>query len=133
MRMAGLLARAAAALGGGVLAMAAIQPAQAQEASCDKAAWARDSTGAHLWIEICDPYKVRAGGGNLSPGDTITLHEAHWGQIIGEATVAPGEDSATTEYWSGRVAYGERPFSHVAVADIGGAHPLRVSETDRSR
>ncbi|WP_017558994.1 hypothetical protein [Nocardiopsis baichengensis] len=128
-----MLIRAGTVLGAAAVALAPLQGAQAQEADCETVASARDSTGARLWIEVCDPYKVRAGGEDLSPGDTVTLREGHRGRIIGEAVVAQGEDSATTEYWSGYVGYRERPYSHIALVDLDGEHAFSVSETDRSR
>ncbi|MDA2812559.1 hypothetical protein O4J56_18085 [Nocardiopsis sp. RSe5-2] len=119
----GMLLRAGATAGAAVLAaapaQAAVQPAQAAERECATAAAAKDSTGAELWIEVCDPYAVRAGGEHLSPGDTIELREAGKGMILAEATVAEGEDSAVTDYWSGTVGYGEHPDHHVVSVDLG--------------
>lgn len=115
----GMLLRAGATAGAAVLAMAPVQAAQAAERECETVAAAKDSTGAMLWIEVCDPYAVRAGGEHLSPGATIELREAGKGMLLAEATVAEGEDSAVTEYWSGTVGYGEHPTRHVVSVDVG--------------
>ncbi|RKS09351.1 hypothetical protein DFP74_5086 [Nocardiopsis sp. Huas11] len=120
-----ILQGAGAAACAAVLAMAPVQAAQAGEPVCEQVASARDSTGATLWIETCDPYAVRAGGENLAPGATVVLREAGKGMYLAEATVAEGEDWAVTEYWSGYVGYGEdRPYGHVATVDIGDGNEL---------
>ncbi|MDA2804194.1 hypothetical protein [Nocardiopsis suaedae] len=129
-----MLLRAGTAAGAAVLAMAPVSAAQAAGTECETVASALDSTGAGLWIEVCDPYRVRAGGEGLSPGDTVELREAGKGMLLAEAVVPDGEDEAATEYWSGYVGYGdERPYGHVASVDLGGDGSFVVRDYGRSR